>query len=65
VEVFNSWRELMAGVSKLTEAELRESINYEVSTYRRKNFIERMHQRYTKLRSERERKELISGETLL
>lgn len=63
--VFNSWREMITNVSKLNEDELRDSINYEVSTYRRKAFIARMHQRYARLRSERERAALLAGETLL
>ena len=63
--VFTSWRELISSVGRLNEQELRESINYEVSTYRRKAFISRMHQRYARLRSERERALLLAGEMLL
>ena len=65
MRVFKSWRELMADIMKMTEQELKDSINLEVSTYRRKRFIERMHMRYERLRSERERTELVAGETLL
>jgi hypothetical protein len=63
--VFISWRDLMSGVNKLTEEELRQSINLEASTYRRAPFIKRMHQRYERLRSPRERAALIAGELLL
>jgi hypothetical protein len=63
--VFNSWKELMVGLREIDEAELRDAINYEVSTFRRKVFIERMHQRYTQLRSKRERSQLLNGEILL
>lgn len=65
VIVFKSWRELMTKLMSLSEQDLRESINYEVSTYKRKRFIERMHMRFERLRSERERAQLIAGETLL
>jgi len=65
MKVFKSWRELIQEVGALTEQELRESINFEVSTYRRAAFIKRMHQRFERLRSARERAELVAGETLL
>lgn len=65
LRVFKSWRELIKEVATLDEDTLRESINFEVSTYGRKGFIERMHQRYTRLRAERERVALISKEMLL
>ena len=65
MRIFQSWRELMADIMKLTEQELKDAINLEVSTYRRKRFIERMHMRFERLRSERERAELVAGETLL
>ena len=63
--VFNSWRELMAGLNQLDEETLKDSINYEVSVYGRKRFIERMHQRYSRLRADRERTALVAKEMLL
>ena len=64
-KVFESWRDLMTDLNKLSEDELRNSINFEVSTYGRASFIKRMHMRYEKLRSIRERRQLINRETLL
>ena len=42
-KVFESWRDLMTDLNKLSEDELRNSINFEVSTYGRASFIKRMH----------------------
>ena len=64
-KVFETWRDLMTNLNKLSEDELRQSINFEVSTYGRASFIKRMHMRYEKLRSTRERHQLINKETLL
>jgi hypothetical protein len=65
ITVFETWDQLMKQVGTLNEEDLRESINYEVSTYKRKNVISRMHQRYVKLKAKRERQLLIDGEMLL
>ncbi len=65
IVVFESWKQLIAQVGEMDEESLRESINFEVSTYKRKNVIGRLHQRYTKLRAKRERQLLIEGGTLL
>lgn len=56
-----TWEQLMADISKMKEEELKALINYELSTTRRKSFIERMHQRYSKLRAKRERDNLFNG----
>jgi len=45
----------------LTEAELRSMLNYELSTKKRKVYLERLHQRYCKLRDIRERQEIFAG----
>lgn len=63
--IFESWRQLTSKVSDMTEEELLVAINMEVSTYGRKPFIERMHQRYSKLRVARERDQLCKKEILL
>ena len=65
IVVFESWRQLIAELGSLDEESLRESINLEVSTYKRKSVLSRLHQRYTKLRAKRERQLLIDGEMLL
>lgn len=62
---FGTWRELMTTLPSMNEQQLAEAINYEVSTYRRKNFIARMHQRYSRLRADREREQLLNQEILL
>lgn len=62
---FDSWKDLIAKLPSLTEDELREAINLEVSLYKRKNFISRMHMRYAKLHAAREREALLAGEILL
>ncbi len=62
---FGSWREFMATLPNMNEQQLAEAINYEVSTYRREKFITRMHQRYSRLRVDRERKQLLNQEILL
>ena len=63
--VIESWLQLQKVIGTMTEEELRFTINYEASVYKRKTIIERLHQRYTKVRAARERNELINGEGLL
>jgi len=60
-----SWRHMLEKLPKMDEEMLREAINYEVATYKRKLIITRLHQRYSRLRANRERQLLLSGEHLL
>lgn len=53
------WRSLTSISAALSEAQLEEMIKYEVENRRRITFVERMHQKLTRIRAERERKELI------
>lgn len=62
---FTNYRQMTTMLSNLSEEELRNHINFEISTYKRKIFICRMHQRYSKLRTARERRELLDGGMLL
>jgi hypothetical protein len=62
---FDSWKEMMAKLPTLNEMELAVAINTEASTYRRAAVIKRLHQRYAKLRNQRERDAIIAGELLL
>ena len=62
---FDTWRQMISVVATMDEATLLTSINYEVSTFKRRKMISRMHQRYSVLRAKRERQELLNGETLL
>lgn len=60
-----SWVELVKILPDMTEEELRVAINYEVSKYRRKALVRKMHQRYAKLNTARIRTALLNGEVLL
>ena len=59
------WRDLVARIGSMSEAELAMCINYEISRYNRPAIITRLHQRYAKLFIARQRAELLRGETLL
>lgn len=61
MEVKNDWVELNVALPGLSEFELKAMINFECSTKKRKSFIKRMHQRYSKLMNERVCKELMEG----
>jgi hypothetical protein len=65
IVVIMSWRDMLEKLPKMNEETLREAINYEVATYKRKLIITRMHQRYSRLRADRERKQLLNQEILL
>ena len=59
------YNDLVRVLPTLTEDELYSAINYEVSTYQRTLVITRLHQRYSKLRTMRERELLLAGKFLL
>lgn len=63
--MIENWKYMMKILPSLTEEELKNAINYEVSTERRRTVIERLHQRYAKLHTAREREGLLSGEVVL
>ena len=63
--VIESWRHLMAVLNTMDEPALVGAINMEVSLYRRKMVITRLHSRYNMLRKKREVEALINGEMLL
>ena len=63
--IINSWNDLVTILPDMTEEQLRVTINYEVSKYRRKAIIKKMHQRYAKLNAARIHQELLDGEVLL
>jgi hypothetical protein len=60
-----SWVELVKVLPEMDEEQLRVAINYEVSKYRRKALIKKMHQRYARLNAARIRTALLNGEVLL
>lgn len=54
-----NWRELNKKLNLLSENEVLELLNAERAGARRVTFLERLHQRYTALRTARERIELL------
>lgn len=59
------WAKMLKETENMTEDELRALINHEVSTLRRKSYLTRLHQRFSTLRRDRERQQLIEGTILL
>ncbi len=60
----SSWVDINKALPSLREDQLKELINMERQGKARKAFLDRMHQRYCKLRSKRERAELDGGKLL-
>ena len=58
-----NWRELNKKLNLLTESEVLDLLNAERVGQRRVTFLERLHQRYTALRTARERVELLQEAT--
>jgi hypothetical protein len=58
-DVLSSFPKLSKALPGLTEQELRDLLDLELFGNRRKTFLVRLHQRYTMVRAERERKELL------
>lgn len=58
-----NWRELNARLGSLREDELEGMIQEELRGERRPTLLIRMHQRFTVLRSLRERREILSAAT--
>ena len=54
-----NWFELNAVLPLKDESQVQALLNEEVKVYKRPTFIVRIHQRYTMLRAQRERKELL------
>jgi len=59
------WKDFREKLNKLTEEQLRQLINFEISSYGRTLMLERMHQRYCILRDKRERQQVLDREILL
>lgn len=58
-----NWRTLNQKLNLLSESEVLELLNAERAGQRRVTFLERLHQRYTALRTARERIELLQEAT--
>ena len=56
-----TWRSLNDQLNNLSEEEVLELLNKERAGAKRSSILERLHQRYTILRSIRERAEIFSG----
>jgi len=54
------WRSLAAALNTLSEEEIKELLNIEMEAQRRPSIVRRLHQRFTMLRSARERAELMA-----
>lgn len=55
-----SWRSLNAKIPSLTEAELQVLLDEEMATHKRLVIARRLHQRYSAVRTLRERAEILS-----
>lgn len=60
-DILGGYGKLVRELKNLREDQVRNLINYEVSTKNRHDCVERMHMRYCKLRMRREREELKNG----
>ena len=54
-----SWRKLNDILSGLSERQVFDMLQDEIETYKRVTVLERLHQRYTTLRTARERAEIM------
>jgi hypothetical protein len=55
-----NWLTLNKALNDFTESELKEMLDYEFDTQKRKTFMKRIHERFCKLRTKREW-ELLGG----
>ena len=56
-----NWRSMIAVLSDLTEDQLKAALDAELKTHKRPAIARRLHQRYSALRTARERDELLKG----
>lgn len=56
-----NWREFLDVINNLDEQQCKEALTIEVAGKKRKIIAERLHQRYCKLRTQRERAELMEN----
>ena len=59
--VLKNWSSLTANLNGLREDQIKFLLDYEMANSPRASFVERLHARYTMLRSKRERAELVAG----
>lgn len=53
------WRTLTASLNKMKEQKVKALLDEEISTHKRSAFARRLHQRYSSLRTARERAEIM------
>jgi hypothetical protein len=54
-----NWRSMIAVLSDLTEGELKDALDVELKTHKRPAIARRLHQRYSAMRTARERGEIM------
>lgn len=59
--VLGSWQTINKALSTMSETDCKNALNRELVGNRRKDVATRIHQRYTVLRSQRERTELLAA----
>ena len=58
--ILKSWKSLNEFLTEMREDQVKEMLEMELKTKCREDIVERLHQRYTKLRTARERLELTN-----
>ena len=58
-EVLSTWRNVIESITKLSEEEAAQAIEFEQNGARRKDIMLRLYGRYSRMRAERELKELL------
>ena len=56
-----NWRSMIAVLSDLTEDQLKAALDAELKTHKRPAIARRLHQRFSAMRTERERVEIMKG----
>ena len=59
-EVLKTWRSINHHIHALDESAVKQLLDMEIAGQRRLTVLERIHQRYTMLRAERERREILA-----
>ena len=64
VALLDDYKTMTKSLKDLREDQLKLLLNHEATNMKRPTFLERLHMRYTKVRSQRERAELMIGGVL-
>ena len=56
-----NWRSMIAVLSDLTEDQLKQALDVELKTHKRPAIARRLHQRYSAVRTARERVDIMKG----